>query len=156
MGIYELVNYIKTKAINLPMCNYSTHGDLSLYQEKEVQYPLINVDIVNSKVVNNSTKAYTFRIYSIDRNEPYVSYNKCEDLLINLMNVLEITDFTSIFFTLDFKDVVNGCYCDVTFIIKIGLKCVFEEYPGYIILENGDFAKAYLLLENKSKIEFEK
>lgn len=155
MGIYELVKYIKRKAIELPMCNYSDFGDLSLYEEKEVLYPLINIDIVNSKVVDNSTKAYTFRIYSMDRNQPYIAYNKCEDLLITLMNQLTITDFTSTFFTLNFKDVINGCYCDVTFTTPIGLECIFSEETGYFILENGDFIKHYLLLEDTGKIELE-
>lgn len=116
MGIVEIVNNIKVTSMSIPTCNMASFGDISLYDNKAtIKYPYVNIDVVNNNVVNNSNKKYTFRIYICDRNEPYLAYNKCELILDTLMNKLQIENYTTSYFTLNFQDVVNGIYADVNY-----------------------------------------
>lgn len=151
MGIFELVNQLKTKALSLSMCSGSDYGDISLYEDKEVTYPFINIDIVSSNVTNNGSKRYTFRIYSMDRNVPYIAYNKAELLLNDFMNEFGVYNYTLNFFTLEFNDLINGVFADITIDVKMDLVCAPVYDSEYIILENGDYFAKYLLNESGGK-----
>lgn len=151
MGILELVKQLKTKALSLSMCSGADYGDISLYEDKEVTYPYINIDVVGSNVTNNSSKKYTFRIYSMDRNAPYIAYNKAELLLNDFMNEMGVYDYTINFFTLEFKDQINGVFADITIDTSIDLICIPIYDRPYIILENGDYFAKYLLNESGGK-----
>ena len=77
-GIYNVAEKLKDTAIRNPMVGMSSFGDIQLYNNKaSVKYPYVNFDIVSS-YVSNFVKTYTMRIYSCDRNEPYIAYNKTE------------------------------------------------------------------------------
>ena len=156
MGIYNIVNNLKNDAINTEMVNMSSFGNISLYDNKAtILYPYVNIDIVNNQVFNNGVKRYIFRIYVVDRNEPYVAYNKTELILDNLMMKMGVQNYTTNYFTLDFKDVVNGVYTDIPVEIDMNLTCTQYDNKGYIILENGDFVSHYLLNEVGGKIPLE-
>lgn len=143
--IYPLANKLKHAAINHPMCNMAAFGDIQLYDDKAtIAYPYVNFDVVSSTVVN-SIKTYTMRIYVCDRNEPYVAYNKCELILENIIKDLEIYKFTTRYFTLDFKDLVNGVYADFQIEVPLIGECDYNTLFNYnILLEEGSF----MLLEN--------
>lgn len=157
MGIVEIVNKIKTTAMSIPTTNMASFGDISLYDNKAtIKYPYTNIDVVNNNVVNNSNKKYTFRIYVCDRNEPYLAYNKCELILNELMKNLEVENYITSYFTLSFKDKINGIFTDIIFESSIDLACLIEEnLYGYIILENSDYIKNYLKTEEDGKFEIE-
>ena len=156
MGIYTIVNNLKNDAMNTEMVNMSSFGDISLYDNKAtILYPYINIDIVNNQVFNNGVKRYIFRIYVIDRNEPYQSYNKTELILNTFVNSLDIPNYTINYFTLDFQDVVNGVYTDIPVEIDMNSTSQYDN-KRYIILENGDFVSHYLLNEVDGKIPLEK
>lgn len=158
MGIVEIVNKLKVDAMSIPTTNMASFGDISLYDNKAtIRYPYVNIDVVNSNVINNSNKKYTFRIYVCDRNEPYLAYNKCELILDTLLNQLDISNYTVNYFTLNFQDVVNGIYADITFEANVDLICAVlpSGEKGYIILENSDFVRYYLLKEDGGKIEID-
>lgn len=150
MGLYSTVNDLKIVAINTWTCNMASFGDISEYDNKTtIAYPYVNIDVVTGAVTNNGAKEYTFRIYVCDRNEPYIAYNKAELILDTMMHTLDIPNYTINYFTLDFKDVVNGIYADIQLQSKIDLSCfVDDDSTGYVILENGDVvAKNYVLTE---------
>lgn len=156
MGIFELVNDIKMKAESINTCNQAIYGNISLYDNMStIQYPFVNIDVVNSTVFHNSAKRYTLRIYVLDRNVPYVAYNKCELILKNLMSLYGIVNYRMNYFTLNFADQVNGLYVDITYDIPMNLGCQIYEGMGYIILENSDFISKYLLLEDEGRIKLE-
>lgn len=109
MGIYKLVNYIKDKAMKINGVNMASFGDIQLYNNKSIiAYPYVNIDIRTDNVINNSSDKYIFNIYVVDRNEPFIAYNKCELILDNLMSQLEIPNYTINYFTLNYNDLVNG------------------------------------------------
>lgn len=157
MGIFSLANFIKEKSLTINTVNMVEYGNISLFEDKtNIKYPYVNIDVVNNNVVNNSNKKYTFRIYICDRNEPYLAYNKCELILNELMKNLEVENYTTSYFTLSFKDKINGIFTDIIFESSIDLACLIEEnLYGYIILENSDYIKNYLKTEEDGKFEIE-
>lgn len=158
MGIIEVVNNIKINAMSIPTANMASFGDISLYDNKAtIKYPYVNIDVVNNKVTNNSNKTYTFRIYVCDRNEPYVAYNKAELILDSLLNQLQIENYSTNYFTLNFQDIVNGVWADIIFESNVDLACPIKAIgeSGYVILENSDFIRNFLLKEDDGKIEIE-
>ena len=157
MSLITTVDNIKTLAINTPTVSMSSFGDISLYDNKSIiKYPYVNIDVVSNDVANNNNKSYTFRIYVCDKNEPYIAYNKCELILDTLLNSLEVSDYKTNYFTLSFKDMINGIFADITVESNINLSCIIsEEDKEFIILENSDFIKYFLLKEDGSKIELE-
>lgn len=111
-GIYNVAEKLKDTAIRNPMVSMSSFGDIQLYNNKaSVKYPYVNFDIVSS-YVSNFVKTYTMRIYSCDRNEPYIAYNKAEMIIDDILKRLEIDGYTVNYFTLNFKDMINGCWAD--------------------------------------------
>lgn len=111
-GIYNVAEKLKDTAIRNPMVGMSSFGDIQLYNNKaSVKYPYVNFDIVSS-YVSNFVKTYTMRIYSCDRNEPYIAYNKAEMIIDDILKRLEIDGYTVNYFTLNFKDMINGCWAD--------------------------------------------
>ena len=157
MSLIRTVDNIKILAINTPTVSMSSFGDISLYDNKSIiKYPYVNIDVVSNDVVSNNNKTYTFRIYVCDKNEPYIAYNKCELILDTLLNNLEVSNYKTNYFTLSFKDMINGIFADVTVDSTINLSCIVsEEDKEFIILENSDFIKYFLLKEDGSKIELE-
>lgn len=146
MGIYNIVNKLKTIAINIPMVNQSSFGDLMDYDNKAtIKYPYVNIDCLTSSIVNYAQN-YTFRIYVCDRNEPYIAYNKTEAIINTFLKNNEISAerYTLYYFSYNFKDQVNGVYAD----IQVEVPLVFDcdeiqalENDSYIITDNGDLIK---------------
>lgn len=138
--ILTTVNNLKLAAINTPMCNQSSFGDISLYDNKsDIKYPYCNIDVVTG-FVSNFAIEYTFRLYVCDRNEPYIAYNKTEQILTQIINSLDLGSYTINYFTLDFKDQVNGVWADIKIDDKVNIPCV-STTSEYTTLENGDLIK---------------
>lgn len=125
MGIYNLANKIKKAAMHTPLVNMASFGNITEYDNKKtIAYPYVNVDVQTNKITNNSIGTYSIRIECVDRNEPFEAYNKCESILDTLMNTLEIKNYTINYFTLNYQDMVNGCYIVIDYTDKLELKCV--------------------------------
>lgn len=143
--IHKIADNLKLIAINTPMCNMASFGDISLYDHKAtIKYPYVNIDVVNSSN-RGGAKTYTLRVYVCDRNEPYVAYNKCESILDSFMHDTEIQmeNYTTNFFTLDFQDSVNGVWSDVQLSYAQENDCYNIPAVGdqYILMENGDLIR---------------
>lgn len=143
--IQQVINDLKTLSINVPMVMQSSFGDISLYDNKTtIKYPYINIDVVSSRN-QNGAKIYTLRLYICDRNEPYVAYNKAEMILDNLLAnpQLDISNYSTNYFTLNFQDNVNGIWADVQYITKQEVDCyhAINASFGYILNEDGDYIK---------------
>ena len=142
--VQSAADKIKLEAINHPMVNMSSIGDIGLYDSKAtILYPYVNIDVLQNEATLDLYK-YTFRVYVCDRNQPYVAYNKTEMILSDLMRSMEIEKYNMNFFNLDFQDSVNGCYADVQFEYAAG--CGAEAIVDYsffnhvfLVLDNGDF-----------------
>lgn len=146
MGIYELTNKLKRIAIDIPMVNMASFGNIMDYDDKAtVKYPYVNIDVVNS-VVQNFAQTYTFRIYVCDRNKPYIAYNKTEAILNTFLKNNEVfaVNYTINYFSIDFKDQVNGVWVDMTIQTPLVTECIeskIVEDESYIITEAGDLIK---------------
>lgn len=153
MGIYKLSTDIKKMAMTLPNVAMASFGDISLYDNKSIiLYPYVNIDVVSDNISNNSNSDYILRLYVVDRNEPYVAYNKCELILDELMLKLEVQNYTVTYFTLNFKDQVNGVYTDFNYEENIGLSCQYLE-DGYLVSENKFPEDEYIITNNEEKIK---
>lgn len=116
MRVYELVNNIKVEAMKLKLVSMACYGDITLYNNKKtIAYPYVNIEVLNNSITNNALGSYTLRIYIVDRNEPYICYNKCENIMDVLMKNLEIYDYVTNYITLNYQDLVNGIYVDVNY-----------------------------------------
>jgi hypothetical protein len=143
--IAKITDKLKLVAINTPMVNMSSIGDISLYNNKAtIQYPYVNIDVVNSRN-DGGAKVYTIRLYVCDRNEPYIAYNKTEQILDSIMNNSEIDEssYTTNFFSLDFQDDVHGVWTDLVLSTAQQYECLnlsmnIAGTVRYIMLENGD------------------
>ena len=125
MGIYTITNKLKTIAINIPMVNQSSFGDIMEYDDKAtIKYPYVNIDVVSASVVNYA-QTYTFRIYVCDRNEPYIAYNKTEAIINTFLknNEINAERYTINYFTLNFKDQINGVWADITIQAPLEFDC---------------------------------
>lgn len=144
--IHKLADKLKLISINTPMVQMASFGDISLYNNKPtIKYPYVNIDVVNSQKVSG-IKNYTIRFYVCDRNEPYVAYNKAETILDSIMNNIDVDveNYTTNYFNLDFQDDVNGVWCDATIQMRLELDCsnyIPEDESEYILQENGDLIK---------------
>jgi len=153
MGIYKLSTDIKKMAMTLPSVSMASFGDISLYDNKStILYPYVNTDVITDDISNNSNSEYLIRIYILDRNEPYVAYSKCEQILDELMLKLDIPNYSVNFFTLNFKDQVNGVYTDVNYDETIGLSCQYLE-DGFLISENNYPEDEFIITNNEEKIK---
>lgn len=116
MRVYQLVNKIKSEAMKLKIVSMSCYGDINLYDNKKtILYPYVNVEVLNNRIINNSIGNYTLRIHVVDRNEPFVAYNKCESIIDTLMYNLEVYNYTINYFTLNYQDLVNGVFIDINY-----------------------------------------
>lgn len=146
MGIYELTNKLKRIAIDIPMVNMASFGNIMDYDDKAtIKYPYVNIDVVSS-VVQNFAQTYTFRIYVCDRNKPYIAYNKTEAILNTFLKNNEVfaVNYTINYFSIDFKDQVNGVWVDMTIQTPLVTECIeskIVEDESYIITEAGDLIK---------------
>lgn len=146
MGIYNIVNKLKSVAINTPMVNMASFGDIMDYDNKAtIKYPYVNIDIVSAQI-QNYAQTYTFRIYVCDRNEPYVAYNKTEAIINRFLKSedISVVNYTLNYFSIDFKDQVNGVWADITVQVPLVTECdTFEvlEEESYMIAENGDLIR---------------
>ena len=142
--IRPLVDKIKFEAISHPLVQMASVGDLSLFDNKAtILYPYVNVDVVTNSV-SGYINTYILRVYVCDRNEPYVAYNKTELIMTDIMQSLEVENYTINFFNNDFQDITNGVWADIAFQVPMG--CSAESIFDYslfrdtfIIMENGDF-----------------
>ena len=160
--IYKEIQIIKQQAIRLQGINMCSFGAIQeIDDKKSIFYPLVNVDVVKGQTINNSVQKHTVRIYVMDRNAPYIAYNKCELLLNELMLLLEIPTFTINYFNYNYSDFefknsnkVNGVYCDVEIESEIKLKCIYDELAdkSFVITEESDYIKEYLLQENSGRV----
>lgn len=141
-NIYNIIQELVIMANNTDMVNGSDFGDIQLYNNKAtIEYPYVNVDVVNS-IVRNDSNLYTIRMYVCDRNDPYIAYNKCELILNNILNnfKIDIPSYTINYFTLDFKDMINGCYVDFNVESQVQYDCLLSNSIGtFIISEVGDY-----------------
>lgn len=152
--IYPVINQIKAVAIQDPLVNMASYGDIQLYNNKStVKYPYVNLDIVSTNKVGGSKK-YTIRVYVVDRQyDVTVAHNKCELILEQLMKNLEIDKYTINYVVEEFNDIASGVWCDINYEIGTSLGCSFNqlfdsfillEQGGYIMTEEGDL----IMLEN--------
>jgi hypothetical protein len=156
MGIYKTINNLKVDAGTINSIKSVGIGSIQLYNEKsDIEYPYCNFDIISSKTIGNFVKEYSIRVYVIDRNEPYIAFNKCELALKTLMDYIQLESFVINYFTLDFKDNVNGVYADIIVDGSNHLQCINYDEKGYITLENGDLISKYLLNEIGGKLPLE-
>ena len=151
MGVYELSNNLVTLALGTETVNGAAYGEISLYDNHStIEYPYVNFDIVTSRV-NNDSNIFTFKIMVMDRNEPYIAYNKTELILNNILKYynLEINSYVINYFTLDYKDMINGCSADFNISTLANFNCLIDILDGnYIITEDGDF----IVTEDNDKI----
>lgn len=146
-NVYQIITELVNLASGTEMVGSSGFNTIDIYDNKAtIIYPYVNFDIVNSKIRNNSNN-YTFRIHCLDRNVPYVAYNKTELILNNILKHynLEINDYTINYFTLDYKDLVNGCWADFTITANALFNCLIKDPSGtgnYIITEDLDYIVA--------------
>lgn len=146
MGIYNITNNLKSVAINIPMVNMASFGDIMEYDNKaDIRYPYVNIDVVNASVVNYA-QTYMFRIYVCDRNEPYIAYNKAEAIINTFLknNNINAERYTINYFTLNFKDLVHGVWADIQMQVPLVFDCdeiQALENDSYIITDNGDLIK---------------
>lgn len=143
MGIYTTINKLQILAINTKMVNMCSFGDIMLFDNKAtIKYPYVNIDVVNASVTN-FVQTYTFRIYVCDRNEPYIAYNKAETILNTFLknNAIDITNYTINYFTLNFKDIVNGVWADIIIQVPLVTECdtFIDLSEGYITQQNDKF-----------------
>lgn len=149
MALVQLIDNLKILSINTPQVNMSSFGDISLYDNKaKIKYPYVNLDVVTSSIVNYSKK-YKIRFYVVDRNDPYIAYNKTELILDEILknSLLDIAQYTVNYFTLDFQDLVNGVYADIDIEEQLLTNCSVPDITGetgYILQENGDLIKIEL------------
>lgn len=146
MGIYSITNKLKNIAINTPMVQMASFGDIMDYDHRAtIKYPYVNIDVVSASVVNYAQN-YTFRIYVCDRNDPYIAYNKAETIINTFLknNEISAVRYTINYFTLDFKDQVNGVWADIQVEVPVVTECdTFEviENETYVLMENGDLIR---------------
>jgi len=151
MGIFSVATGIKKIAIDIPMCSMASFGDLSLYKNKAtIEYPFVNIDVASNTITHNTLNAYSLRIYVCDRNpKVYIAYNKSELILDSLMMALNIQNYETNYFTLDFDDVVSGVFVDITFDSILLLDCS-KYYDGFLMQEEEQFL--YILTEEDDYI----
>ena len=138
--IYNITNELKHLAISNPLVNMASIGDINLYQDKAtIKYPYVNFDVVNTDVYD-FVATYNIRMYVCDRNTtPYIAYNKCETIANDLLKEIEIKQYTINYFTLNFKDVVDGVWVDFELEVPIEGNCAYKSLFGYQLLEEGNF-----------------
>lgn len=146
MGIYSITNKLKEVAINTPMVQMVSFGDIMDYDNKAtIKYPYVNIDCITSSIINYA-QTYTFRIYVCDRNAPYIAYNKTEAIINTFLknNEINAVRYTINYFSYDFKDLVHGVWADIQIEVPLVTECdTFEiiENESYVLMENGDLIR---------------
>jgi hypothetical protein len=146
--ILPVFENIQQKVISHPLVNMCSYGDIQLYNNKKtIKYPFVNLDIISSNLINN-VSTYSIRMYVCDRNEtPFIAYNKCETIAVQIMKNFEQNNVKLNYFTLDFKDVVDGVFVDFNVDVVANFDCEipydvlsFDKLlsTGYTMDENGD------------------
>lgn len=111
----NFINELKILCINTPLVEQVAYGDISEYNNKQVKYPYINLDIVDTNF-RRGILYHTIRFYVMDRNiNTLISLNKCESILDSIMknNQMQIVDYSGNPFVLDYKDQINGYWTDI-------------------------------------------
>lgn len=167
MGILKTINNLKIAAANTRMTNMVSFGSIEAYENKAtIRYPYINLDVVGANVVGNS-KTYNIRCYVCDRNVPYTAYNKCEVILDELLksNWIYLSQYTVNYFTMNFKDGVNGVWSDIQIEVPIETQCDIEpnlDITNFILNENGDLIRlddpidGYIQQEEINQLKYDK
>jgi hypothetical protein len=138
--ILNLVEQLQHRAIRHPLVSMASFGSIQLYENKStIKYPYVNFDVIDANVDNN-IQTYNIRMYVCDRNKtPYIAYNKAETIANDILQQLEITEYNLKYFTLNFKDVVDGVFVDFEIETTIPSTCVYESLFNHILLEEGGF-----------------
>lgn len=124
MTLSDIITKLEFNASQISNCNMVGVGDIRLFDEKpNILYPYINLDIISDEVFHGSMKKWKFRIYVVDRNEPYIAYNKCELIIGEFLNQLEINEYTLNYMTLSYQDMVHGVFTDVSFDASLTVNC---------------------------------
>lgn len=143
--IAKVIDDLKITAMNTPLVNMVSFGQLSLYNEKKtIKYPYVNIDIVNANK-SGGVKNYKFRIYVCDRNDVVTAYNKTELILDQILNSENYytKDYSVNYFTEEFKDITSGVFVDVDVEEDMITECDLSiaEEVGFILQENGDLIR---------------
>lgn len=143
--IYQLVNNIKKKLISVDGINQVGFGPIERYNQKEVRYPYVNMEL-NYYSVNDYTKRYYFTFYFMDRGyDQYTTYNKCQLLAKTFFSdpELEIEDYNLNYFYLDFRDQISGVYSQINLYGDMNVECQLDNTScqKYILTEFGDYIK---------------
>ena len=141
--VVNVSDYIRHSAMESPLLMSAYVGEMPIPDNSaNVKYPYLNVDTIKCKR-DEYSKWYTFRLYFCDRNDDYIAYSKSEQLAIQLMDKLEISDYEYNFFRNDFQDNVHGVWLDIT--LQVDTDCY--ELPNYeftnltYTIENGVYIR---------------
>lgn len=137
--ILPIFETLQEKAIAQPMVNMCSFGDIYLYEnKKDIKYPFVNFDVVKS-TKKNSIMEYVIRVYICDRNVTvYNAYDKCEVIATQFLDSIEINSYSIQYFTLNFKDVVDGIFVDFIFQAVIENNCNYQSiWNDYKLKESG-------------------
>ena len=147
--IFNVIEQLQQRAIEHPMVSMSSYGDINLFENKQnIRYPFVNYDVVSSTVYERGIISYKIRVYVCDKNKtPYIAYNKAEIIANDLIRSLdENPSYTLNYFTLNFKDRVDGIWCDFVVEQPVIANCSYDslfdkallEDSGYQLTETGD------------------
>jgi hypothetical protein len=137
--ILPVFESLQQKAIAQPMVNMCSYGDIYLYEnKKDIKYPFVNFDIVKS-TKKNSIMEYVIRVYICDRNVTvFNAYDKCEVIATQFLDSIEVNSYSIQYFTLNFKDVVDGIFIDFIFQARIENNCDYKSiWNDYLLKESG-------------------
>lgn len=146
--IDNFIKSLKLICLNTQLVNQVAYGNIIDYTHKEVKYPYVNLDILNSSIINGIVY-HNIRFYIMDRNiNDLTSFNKTEMILDNIMKEpeLQIEVYSATPFVLDYNDMITGFFCDIQ-IPEVALNTPFNECSvlsigeGYTTLPDGDLLK---------------
>lgn len=146
--IDSFIKNLKLICLNTEMVQQVSYGNILEYTQKSIKYPYINIDILDTQKLNG-VLYHNVRLYVMDRNtNELITYNKCEIILDNILKdpELQIPIYYANPFTLNFKDLISGYYCDIqipeVYLSKPKSDCDYpEESSDYTILDSGDYIK---------------
>lgn len=155
MPIYQIINTLKSYTEQLNLVSEVGIGNIELYDNRAtVKYPYINYELVSTTVTNYANRNI-IRVRVLDRNEPYIAYNKTQDIMHNLLSypIFDIENYVINYINLEYQDIVNGCYIEFSINNKTNSNCLINNDQTYIITETGDYvitevSEDYIVSEN--------
>jgi hypothetical protein len=141
--VINVTDYIRHVAMESPLLMSSYKGEMPIPDNSPVvKYPYLNIDVLSTDRTDYH-KEYKFRIWVCDRNDVYIAYSKCEQIIIELMAGLAIDVYKYEYFKNDYQDGVHGCFIDFGFLVDkdcVELPNFDYEITKYRI-ENGVYIK---------------